>query len=259
MMRRMHIVGCPRSGTTLMMELMVTCFENDGYCDHEESIFQEPVGNPNLYLSKQPTDIRYLKRVFLLDPHLFVICMLRDPRSVITSIHKATPDLYFCNFRLWRQCYLSARTIEGHERFLSVRYEDLTADPESVQARIALRFPFLVKRHEFSKYESHAHPSVRSQNAMNGLRPITDSRQRIWEKHLPRLKAELERHPELAEALIECGYEEDKVWTEQLEKVQAREFKCRYSDRSLDLKNLETKIRKYWQSRAYIARHHLIT
>src|SRR5262245_13347049 len=91
--KRLHLVGCPRSGTTLMMELMKTCFKHDACCEHEESLFHEPSGNPGLYFSKQPTDIRYLHRVFLRDPNLFVVNLLRDPRDVISSRHQSKPGL----------------------------------------------------------------------------------------------------------------------------------------------------------------------
>ena len=62
-MRRLHIVGCPRSGTTLFMELVSTCFANSGCCEHEVSIF-EPVsaaGGP--YITKQPNDTFYIINV----------------------------------------------------------------------------------------------------------------------------------------------------------------------------------------------------
>jgi hypothetical protein len=86
---------------------------------------------------------------------------------------------------------------------------------------------------------------------------VATDRHRSWEKHLPRLKAELQKHAALAESLIECGYEEDLTWTRDLEGVEARDFDCRYSDKAFNLKKHETKLRKYLQSRAYIARHRL--
>lgn len=54
---RLHIVGRPRSGTTLLMELMATCFENQVACKHEMSIFTPPTKGSKLYFSKKPTDI----------------------------------------------------------------------------------------------------------------------------------------------------------------------------------------------------------
>jgi hypothetical protein len=166
--------------------------------------------------------------------------------------------MYFCNFRLWMDCHRAARDLEGHERFLTVRYERLTAEPDTVQAQIADRFPFLERRHDFSRYEQYALPSAASRNALGGLRPIGTDRRRSWEQHLPRLKAELQRHPELAQVLIETGYERDREWLRRLDGVEPREFACRYRDHAFHPKQLETRIRKYFQARAYIARHHLV-
>ena len=52
-MKRLHITGCPRSGTTLLMEQISTCFENDGHCAHEQSIFEAVAPSQGLYISKQ--------------------------------------------------------------------------------------------------------------------------------------------------------------------------------------------------------------
>ena len=44
-MRRIHIVGSsPRTGTTLLTELLTCCFQPEGFCEHELSIFSEPGG-----------------------------------------------------------------------------------------------------------------------------------------------------------------------------------------------------------------------
>ena len=256
-MKRLHIVGCPRSGTTLMMELMRTCFNNNGCCEHEESLFHEPPGHPELYFSKQPTDIRYLHRVFLRDPNLFVLNMLRDPRDVVSSRHQSKPGLYFCNLRVWLDCYRNAKRLEGHARFWTVRYESLTTNPDAVQQDIVRRFPFLAQTNRFSEYHRHAQPSSDSQNAMSGLRPINANRQRNWENHLPRIKAQLQRYPELPDLLMESGYEQDRAWTQLLSNVLPQEFPCRYPESQFFLKTLETRFRKYLQSSAYLARHHV--
>ena len=51
--KRLHIVGCPRSGTTLLMELVATCFDSGGYCEHELSIFEPVEGGGDIYFTKQ--------------------------------------------------------------------------------------------------------------------------------------------------------------------------------------------------------------
>ena len=242
-----------------MMELMATCFECDCFCQHEMSVFQEPPGKPEVYFSKQPNDIRYIRHILLRDENLFVIHMQRDPRSVVTSEHKSQPGIYFCNFRAWQACHLAARKLQGHERFLLVRYEDLTATPDVVQGIIEKRFAFLKRKYAFSSYQDYARPSAESAAAMSGLRAITANRQRNWETHLPRLKDQMQRHPELGEVLVECSYETDDTWTRILEAVEPRDFPCRYPNRPSPWKTLETRVRKYFQSRSYLARRRLQT
>ena len=258
MMRRLHIVGCPRSGTTLMMELMVTCFEKSGYCDHEMSLFEEPEGSPELFYSKQPSDIKFLQHVYPKDPELYVLYMVRDPRSVITSIHGSRPDEYFCNFRAWKACADAAKNYAGDSRFLKIRYEDLVNDPDAVQMEIMQKFGFLNKLHQFSEYEKKAKPSGESLTAMSGLRAVDASRVTGWRAHLSRVKAELLKNPSMTEALIDNGYESDDRWTELLENVEAVDYPCRYPDKEFVLKTLETRFRKWRASRRYLTRRKLV-
>ncbi len=256
-MKRVHIVGCPRSGTTLMFELIATCFANDGYCEHEKSIFEDPEGAPELFFSKQPSDIKYLEKIFKLDPNLYVICMIRDPRSVLTSIHRSRPDRYFCNFRVWHSCEQAAKRLFNHPRFFRVRYEDLVEHPNDVQQQIMIRFPFLTKKFAFSEYEQVVRPSEKAINALGGLRPLSMDRVKGWKGHLPRIKSELSRHPELVKVLIEYGYERDDSWLETLDNVNVEDYPCRYPRSEQLLKTLENKIRIWRKTRRYIARHQL--
>jgi hypothetical protein len=240
-----------------MMELMTTCFAQDGFCEHEESIFREPCGNPALYFSKQPTDIRYIKKVFLLDANLYVLYLFRDPRDVITSVHKSKPDHYFCNYRIWKECHDASRQFHNHPRFLAVSYEDLTSQPDQVQRRISDQFRFLEKKHPFADYQKFANPSGASETAMSGLRPISSDHQQRWKEHLPRVKAQWKKYPELADVLVECGYEPDRRWLESLKQVTEKDFPCRYPEKVSNFKRWETNLRKYFQTRSYLARHSL--
>lgn len=257
-MNRVHIVGCPRSGTTLMMELLVTCFASDGYCPHERSLFEEPECSGATYFTKQPSDIKYIEEVLRKDPRLFVIFMIRDPRAVVSSVHDAHANVYFCNFRVWRECADHARRLIDHPRFLQVRYETLIQDPDGVQEQIGTRFPFLVKKHPFSSYETIARPSPESLKAMSGLRPISPERITGWHAHLPRIKEQVEAYPGFTRSLIEYGYESDDSWLAMLEQVEAVKFPCRYPDNEPFLKRLETRLRKRLQARRYLARRGLV-
>ena len=85
-MKHIHITGTsPRTGTTLMAEAMIACFEIDEYTDHEDPIYSLPRGNPDIFLTKNPQDTLVAKSFLRLFPDLYIICMIRDPRDIIVS------------------------------------------------------------------------------------------------------------------------------------------------------------------------------
>lgn len=251
-MKRLHIVGCPRSGTTLLMELMSSCFENTGHCPHEISVFAPVPVDQGPYFTKQPNDIKQLQHIFHRDPGLHVIYMGRDPRAVITSKHRESPEQYFCNYRVWRECDLAAQRYQQHPRFLQLRYEDMVMEPDTMQAHIAQQFPFLQQLHLFSEYHLFARPSEASQRAMNGLRQVNRESLEKWQEHLPRLAEQYRRHPALAQDLVRLGYESDDNWLERLHAVDAIVYPCRYPERRPHLKEWEKALRVYLKSRRYL-------
>ncbi|MEM7394946.1 MAG: sulfotransferase [Verrucomicrobiota bacterium] len=254
-MKRLHIVGCVRSGTSLMLGCMASCFRNDGACEHEMTIFTEPEGTPDFFISKQPSDIKLVHRIIDRNPELYVIYMQRDPRAAITSIHNIDAKKYFADFTVWRAGDEAAARLAGHDRFLTLRYEDLVTDPDGMQQRIAEQFPFLEQLHPFTEYDKFNQPSFKADEAMNGMRPISNDRIRGWEKHLPRVKAQLERFPELGRLLIERGYEADDQWMEMLNEVQAEHSVSWCTEETNPLHRIEREVRYWHKSRKYGARH----
>jgi hypothetical protein len=253
-LKRLHIVGCPRSGTTLLMELVSTCFANGGFCEHEISIFEPVPQVEDIYFTKQPNDIKQLSHIFARDEQLYAIYMSRDPRAVISSKHRENPEQYFCNYRVWRECDRAAQGYRGNPRFLLLRYEDLVMKPDAVQARIASEFAFLEQRHLFSEYHQFAVPSEASQRAMNGLRAVNQESLTKWQQHLPRVAEQYQRHPILAEDLIRLGYEKDRQWLDMLQEIEPTVYPCRYPERRPWLKEWEKSLRVYLKSRRYLQR-----
>jgi Sulfotransferase family len=253
-MERLHITGCPRSGTTLLMEQMSTCFESDGHCDHEKSIFEPVELSGGLYLSKQPNDIKHLRHIFYRDPRLHIIYLVRDPRSVITSKHGKASGQYFCNYRVWQECERAAENYDGHPRFLRLRYEDLVAHPDGAQERIRAHFTFLTQRHAFSDFHTFSRPSTASERAMGGVRKVDQASLSKWQQHLPRLAHQLELYPALGDELVRLGYEPDRQWLAILDGVEPLEYPCRYPDRKQILREWEKSLRVYLKSRRYLRR-----
>ena len=100
--KHLHIVACsPRSGTTLLHEVMVTCFRVDKHYDHEIRFNLVAAGDNQVLITKRPKDAMYMAAV-IDDPELYVIYVMRDPRDVIVSRHGKSRNMYYSNIRLWR-------------------------------------------------------------------------------------------------------------------------------------------------------------
>jgi len=220
-MHRIHIVGAsPRSGTTLIAEAMVACFDIDLYCDHEARIFSPPPGPGEIFLTKAPRDILLAEAALEKTSDLYLVYMLRDPRNIIVSRHRRNPQRYWASLKFWKAYTPCARRLKDHPRFITLRYEELLADPDRVQAVLMSRLPFLRQRAPFSTYHEVAQPARAAVQALNGVRPITAERADKWRDHLPRIAGQISQHGSIAEDLIEFGYESDDSWLAEIENVE---------------------------------------
>ena len=219
-LERIHVVGLgPRTGTTLLSESMIACFDIDGFDAHEGSVsrLRRDVA---VYLSKRPGDIDLVGPRLRLDGHFHVICMMRDPRDMVTSRHGADPDRYWTSLRTWTRRLAVVRRLMNHARFTLVRYEDLVADPDGTQAMIALRLAFLRRKESFSRFHLRAAPSGAAVEALGGVRAIDRKRVGSWRDHLPRLAGQLALHGAITDELIKLGYEKDDRWLAALDGVE---------------------------------------
>ena len=212
---RVHIVGAPRSGTTLMLELMVNGFRFDAWAPRETSLLTPAPRGSHTFCSKWPR-AEFPRLMLWADPALWILSMIRDPRDVIVSRHQLKPDLFWANLRGWNRNYRDIKRLQGHPRFILVRYEELVRTPDAIQATIAKRMPFLEFRCAFSQYHQTARPSHQSLRAMHGLRPINAESVGAW-RHFPhRVLAQIQLHGDITPALLELGYEADAGWLETL-------------------------------------------
>jgi len=220
-MQRIHIVGCgPRSGTTLMFELMKASFEIDHFGGHETAIHAWPECDANVFLTKRPMDIMVVEPALRWMPALHVIYMIRDPRDMCVSKHGSDPDRYWSSLTYWKTYTPFGRRLQGHPRFIAVRYEDLVSSPDAIQDLLMRRLPFLVKRCPFSDFHLVANPSTPALLALKGMRPISSACVGSWRQHLPRVAAQIALHGPLTESLIEYGYETDRRWESELAGVE---------------------------------------
>jgi hypothetical protein len=221
--QRIHIVGPPRSGTTLMYALFSTCFSIDGVTAQEDRLWRRMPRHETVLVTKYPGDEAYAPMLLPLDQRLWFVFMLRDPRDVIVSRHGKEPERYWSNLLIWQQAMRVHDAMRNHPRFVVVRYEDLVQSPDHVQKNLARRMEFLRPKIPFSEYHrntpAYISKSEQMRLAMRGFRPVTACNVGGWRTHLPRVKAQVEAHGSLAERLIALGYEADQAWRQALEGV----------------------------------------
>lgn len=142
--RRIFIAGCARSGTTLARRLM-GCFE-DTYVHEFEAPF------PKLLELKRPHANVVVKRtaesheqLWQLPAGIGLIYCVRHPFDVLTSAHPGTVHLrpFHVTAERWEAEYaglIRLRETQPARKILYLRYEDLIAEPDAAQARIAGSF-----------------------------------------------------------------------------------------------------------------------
>lgn len=224
-MKRIHIVGSgPRTGTTLLAEVMHTCFEIDHHCEHEASICtDEPTGG-EIFLTKEPGEILSIKWPLKLNPNLYVICVIRDPRDSVVSSHGSQPNIYWTGLRYWKEFVKLFPYFARKPRFLYFKYEDFVTNPDEIQDYIKARIPFLKELHRFSEYHLVAKPSEASVKALKSVRPIAPAGLGAWKTQIPRVKEQVLKHGSITLDLIEHGYEENEAWESVLIGAETENF-----------------------------------
>lgn len=220
--KRVHIVGLgPRTGTTLMMELMVHCYEFDAYANHEMSLLDVPNIPVDRFCSKEPSELKRAVKRLKRNPGLWVICMIRDPRDVVVSRHRRRPALYWSNLDIWKHHFHCFSKYQDLNRLVAIKYEELVQNPDEVQTQIESQIPFLRRLHRFSRFHEIATPVEQSVMALGGVRQISTNSIGNWRHHLPRLKAQIQNHGSVSPALFELGYEVDDGWESVLDGVES--------------------------------------
>ena len=220
MRRHIHIVGCsPRSGTSLIHQMIKTCFNNVDACAHEMSFFKSDTLSGDIVCTKSPREVPYISWLLRLNPNLYVIYMIRDPRDVVVSQHKKSGNNYYSNLDVWESSEAIRSRLNGRKRFFSIKYEDLVSSPNAIQRLLVDKMPFLEARCKFSEFHQYSETDQGALLALNGIRAVTSVSVGRWRDHLPRLKAQLETSNNISEALISLGYEIDEKWEDCLDGV----------------------------------------
>lgn len=248
-MKRIHIVGVsPRTGTTLMLEVMKTCYQIDSYSTHEDRLFTRAPGQPDIFLSKRPRDVMIVGPSLKADPDLYVICMLRDPRDIISSKHKKDPDRYWSSLRYWKYYSQEIQKLAAHPRFIVIRYEEFVSNPDQVQQELSSHMPFLEEKATFSNYHNVATVSDLSSEALSGIRPIKPTSVGRWRDHKARIAGQLELHGDITNDLIQFGYEQDDRWLEELRGIEPDLAPSHFPEYMSSLTKVSSKLGKYLEA-----------
>lgn len=220
--RMIHIVGSgPRSGTTLMQEIIRSCCDVTWSPPHELSIKRRPVRYGGITLTKDPGDTLFISEFLKRIDELYVIYMMRDPRDVICSKHRLSPEKYWCSLRYWNLfTKIYEDKLRDSERVTLVKYEDLVLNPRAVETQLRDFLPFLEFNKTLADYHKGAKPSAAALQALGEVRSIDSSSVGNWRKNLSRVKSQLAMHGDISGDLIRCGYESDRKWLKSLDTVE---------------------------------------
>ena len=251
-LKRLQVCGAPRSGTTLMLELLRNGFHWDWVAAEEVSVSRPLPVSSGRCLSKRPNDA-ITAHLMLTDPDIWFVYCQRDPRDIVSSRHGLAPDLYWTNLRYYRMARAGAMRCRGHDRFITVRYETLVNDPDSIQDEIAGRIAWLERKAPFSQYHQQAEPSQQSLEAMRGLRPVTSAGIGRWRDNLPRVYGQVLIHGSIAADLIEDGYEKDDRWMDVFEGVLPDATPGYLPEKLTSWRRLRRLAWEYWNAARYLA------
>jgi hypothetical protein len=153
---------------------------------------------------------------------MHAVHIIRDPRSVITSIHPSSPGKYLIDFQSWSENNKDFMKVKSLVKVHTIRYEELLLSPERVQQSLS-RFLGITPTLRFSEFLQLEQPPsegmrghVMLSKEMGGVRPLDVRRVHRWkepEAH-HRVYQQLQEFPCLTESLIELGYEADSAWAE---------------------------------------------
>jgi hypothetical protein len=246
-MQHVHIVGSsPRSGTTLLAEMMAHGFRVHAE-PKEVPIYSRPAVPVDVYLTKRPWDVLVSRFALRALPNVDIVCMVRDPRDVVVSVHGEDPDRYWAGLKFWKTYEPEVERLHGRDHFTIVRYENLVRDPDGEQRKLMTRLPYLDQQSWFSTFDATARPSQQSLHALRGLRPVSPASIGAWRSHLPRLAGQLEQHGSISDSLVRHGYERDASWEAVLvgvePDVRASHWPEHYDKRALAWRRCKAMVR----------------
>lgn len=231
----MHVIvaGYPRAGTTLLYNMLRYSVDKFEFFDREMKAEQarEKSARKDL-VSKRPTDVADAPWLTRQHSDVELILCVRDPRSVLTSVHAHAPDQYKISWdsAVKTNCKKGVvgeapGFIERHDYVLDamkisrpyptiVYYENLVRNPEGEQERLSRIFDFQYSRSFLEFHQGNIPERLRLQ--LNGVRPPDPTNIIKWQDHPRRIYEQFTQCPRLFEILKYWGYEADNQWFREI-------------------------------------------
>lgn len=183
-------------------------------------------------VTKRPLDVFDADQIVAansLGKEIICLVLIRDVRSLVTSMHKNVPDDYFVGFdhqysvHDGKATYTNPGILQTHVaisrmqqrrdlRCRVLKYEDVLCHTDAVQAHLGREIGFTY-RGSFRDFHRHQTPAD-LEYQLNQLRPIDVGSIDAWRepRHRARIRDQFTRCPALFELLKAYGYEQDDAW-----------------------------------------------
>jgi len=221
--RGIFVVGCPRSGTTLLRMILdshnlICSGEETGFLEYMENIvFQrwkhldtygipredvlskirdfyltfhhancDRTGKP-IWAEKSPFYVKHLGFINELFPKCKVIHIIRDGRDVAASYKEMWGQWsFFMSLHDWIECTRTGQQAAaslGESRYFEVKYEDLVADPEPI-LKMMTAFLGIPWDDALLDHASRPHKTIIAKTSDRPLKPIKRTSVGSWRTRL---------------------------------------------------------------------------
>lgn len=234
-MNKHHIAVCgmPRAGTSLLYLMMSSTFAGYTFW-HKEKQLKETIGKYNRQVTKCPKDVFEFRQWRVRYRYLDVVLCMRDPRSVMCSIHAHTEGQYKVGWRSRLRTgfdgihgtqsggakdFMDAVVYvkEKYPKSPIVYYENLVTDPDKVGRNLASCLGVQIIGNFSNWNQQNAKLPDGIARALNGVRPVETGRIRSWRQHPERIKELMNANGEAIQSYLETwGYEDDRSWYDEL-------------------------------------------
>jgi len=238
------ICGLPRSGSSLLFNILANSFDSYSCSDFEESAKAriEEAGN---WITKRPLDIFDIDEIRRLNreqKEILFILTIRDVREILVSIHPNVPFDYFIghegSYYVFGEHPNYEQVFQGpgigkmfteiekvmtipKAKLLLVRYEDLLGNLDGIQLKLeSIGFRPEEKISSVAKkslikgmrYEGK-HKALKADLVLCNQPPVIGKEAKWRKKRFrQRITSQFLRYPQLFDILEQYGYESNREW-----------------------------------------------